>query len=63
VRAKGTKLGYSMTYGIRIGARSALNPIQAVPAGQVAKADDFSTYESHTSYILRPGTHIFHKTC
>src|SRR5262245_15151733 len=30
-----------------------LNPIQAAPAWKVAKAGDFSTYESHTSHILR----------
>jgi hypothetical protein len=37
------------------------NPIQV--AGKIARTDSFSTYKSHTSHILRFGTHIFHKTC
>ena len=40
-----------------------LNPIQAVLAGKIARTDGFSTYKSHTSHIIRSGTHIFHKTC
>jgi len=39
-----------------------LNPIQAAVAGKIARTDGFSTYESHTSYILRYGPHIFHRT-
>src|SRR5262249_19639135 len=39
-----------------------LNPIQAAPAVKVARAGGFSTYESHTSHVLRCRTHIFHRT-
>jgi integrase len=38
-----------------------LNPIQAAPAGKVARTDHFSTYESHTSHILRSRPHKIHR--
>src|SRR5262249_46661311 len=39
-----------------------LNPIHGVVAGKVAKAGDFSTYKSHTSHIVHPCAHIFHRS-
>ena len=38
-----------------------LNPIQAAPTVKVARTGCFSTYKSHTSYILLGGTHKIHR--